>query len=287
MSIRSNPRTVAPTATTDSAPRAPINFKDEFVNSTAALAASHEETVCHILSRLDQLQAKIQTQPEAGADNTLSNNSAPPRAAQRAASHVNVPTDQSVHARLASLESIHENALHLLTSKLDQVERQLSINKESESLMTQIASRLQQVEPRLQSHANMGDRVASLESRLKTQSDLHDRMNTLEVSARPDPEQERILARINAKLDIYDDQLRNRDNRRGSSALESRYEPERRQAEPSQQASSFNSRRSLDQGLSHRPNMEADMDKQERAKYLQGRIEKLKELRSRYEAADM
>jgi hypothetical protein len=32
--------------------------------------------------------------------------------------------------------------------------------------------------------------------------------------------------------------------------------------------------------------LDADMEKQERARYLQTRIEKLKELRSRYESAD-
>ena len=63
MSIRANPRNATPIA---ASPQTPITFKDEFVHSTAALAASHDETVSHILSRLDQLQAKIQTQPEAG-----------------------------------------------------------------------------------------------------------------------------------------------------------------------------------------------------------------------------
>lgn len=264
MSIRSTPRTIA-AASTASAPQTPINFKDEFVNSTAALAASHEETVSHILSRLDQLQAKISTQAETNV----------PAASQPVRSQRSVvgasAADQSVHARLSSLESIHEDALQSLSCKLDQVERQLSVNKESEGLMTQIADRLRQVEPRLQSHANLSDRIVSLESRLRSHSDLHDRISTLEASAQPDPEQERILLRINSKLDILEEQQRN-----GRKSSSQHYEPS-----PHLSASFDDGRRSLDSG-----SLGADMEKQERAKYLQTRIEKLKELRNRYELAD-
>ena len=39
-----------------------IDFKSEFVNSPAALAANHEETMGKLLSRLDQLQAKVTSQ---------------------------------------------------------------------------------------------------------------------------------------------------------------------------------------------------------------------------------
>jgi hypothetical protein len=259
MSIRSTPRTAASHAA--ATPQAPIDFKDEFVNSAAALAASHDETVSHILSRLDQLQAKIATQPEANTNSQPAPSSNPaPRAAARS-----INADQSVHARLASLESIHEDALHRLSSKLDLVERQLimnkeqlSANKESEGLMTQIAARLQQVEPRLQSHADMCDRMASLESRMRSHADLHDRVSTLEANARPDPEQERILARINAKLDILEERQSEGKKR---AALGAQHEP---------------SRNTLD----------ADMaSMQERREYLQDRISRLKELRGRYEAA--
>jgi hypothetical protein len=307
MSIRSNPRTATLASSADSTPRAPINFKDEFVHSTAALAASHDETVSHILSRLDMLQAKIQTQPE-----TNNNNAQPQRAAQpqRDASHISASMDQSVHSRLSSLESIHEDALHRLSSKLDQVERQLSVNKESESLMNQIASRLTQVEPRLQSHANLIDRVVGLESKLSAhesklslQSDIHSRVRSLEAASQPDPEQERILMRINSKLDILEDQQRN--SRKSAAIMNSRYEPERQSShEPERRttfenerryehasnlSSSFEDRRSSDVGSNNnnsKTHLDADMDKQERAKYLQQRIEKLKELRGRYEMAD-
>ena len=271
MSIRATPRTTASTTTPASvSPQAPINFKDEFVNSTAALAASHDETVSHILSRLDQLQAKISTQPETSAQQAP----APAAVRTQQQQRSNVSVDQSVHARLSSLESIHEDALHRLSSKLDQVERQLTVNKESEQLMTQIASRLQQVEPRLRSHADLSDRVVSLESRMRNHVDIHDRVCNLEAAARPDPEQERILSRINAKLDILEEQQR----RKPVAALS---EPERRSAPL---GNAFDGRWSLDSG---RVQLDSDsMDKQERARYLQARIEKLKELRTRYESTE-
>jgi hypothetical protein len=183
--------------------------------------------------------------------------------------------DQSVHSRLASLESIHEDALHRLSSKLDQVERQLSVNRESEGLMTQIASRLQQVEPRLQSQADLCDRVASIESRLRGHSsDIPDRVLTLEANARPDPEQERILTRINAKLDILEEQQRN-----GRKVLGSKFESsQERRFEPPSRESVYDDRPSSHLGT--------NMEKHERTKYLQSRLEKLKALRSRYEESE-
>lgn len=262
-------------------PQTPINFKDEFIHSTAALAASHDETVSHILSRLDQLQTSISTQPESNNNDTPGQTGLRSSTPVQSRSNINISGDQSVHARLSSLESIHEDALHRLSSKLDQVERQLSVNKESEGLMTQIAARLHQVEPKLQSHANLSDRVVSLEARLKSHADIHDRICTLESNARPDPEQERILMRINSKLDTLEEQQR---NGRNSIGLNSRYESERRY-EPTNLSSSFDTRRPIDSG--EHMHLDADMDKQERAKYLQSRIEKLKELRNRYETADM
>lgn len=282
MSIRATPRTATSNTSASSMPQTPINFKDEFIHSTAALAASHDETVSHILSRLDNLQATISTQPE--SNNNNASGYTDPRSStpiQSRSSNINISGDQSVHARLSSLESIHEDALHRLSSKLDQVERQLSVNKESEGLMTQIAARLHQVEPKLQSHANLSDRVVSLESRLKSHADIHDRICTLESNARPDPEQERILMRINSKLDILEEQQR---NGRKSIGLSSQYDSERRY-EPTSLSSSFDNRRSIDSG--EHMHLDADMDKQERAKYLQSRIEKLKELRNRYETADV
>ena len=265
MSIRANPRTATP-ATNVSSPMTPITFKDEFVHSTAALAASHDETVSHILTRLDQLQAKIQTQPEQNGHQTPT----PTRAAATPQRVNAAPTDSSVHARLSNLESISDSTMSRISSQLDSMEHQLRTNRESEKLMTQIASRLQQVEPRLKSHADMGDRLARIESQLQSHVS---RVSNLESRAdRPDPEQARILARINSKLDLIEEQKNL-----------SRRESMHRRPEPVVSRQS-DSRRSLDSG-SH-VNLDAEMDKQERAKYLQTRIEKLKELRSRYENAD-
>ena len=54
---------IRPTArSTPISAQSAIDFKSEFVNSPAALAANHEETMGKLLSRLDQLQAKVTSQ---------------------------------------------------------------------------------------------------------------------------------------------------------------------------------------------------------------------------------
>jgi hypothetical protein len=58
MSIRPTTRTTSASA------QAPIDFKSEFVNSPAAVAANHEETLGKLMSRLDQLQAKVTSQAD-------------------------------------------------------------------------------------------------------------------------------------------------------------------------------------------------------------------------------
>jgi hypothetical protein len=56
MSVRSTPKSLtAPAQQT-------IDFRSDFVNSPAALQARHEETMGTLLSRLDQLQAKVSAQ---------------------------------------------------------------------------------------------------------------------------------------------------------------------------------------------------------------------------------
>lgn len=276
MSIRANPRNATPIA---ASPQTPISFKDEFIHSTAALAASHDETVSHILSRLDQLQDKIQTQPENAAN--LSAQRSATAATGTQATRTAVPTDNSVHARLASLESMHQDTLHQVYSKLGAVERQLQVNQESQTLITQIASRLQQVEPKLQSQASLGDRLSRIEASLQSHVG---RVNSLESRAASDtsgPDQERILSRINAKLDVLEEQQR---NARLSAARTPAVEP-RAAASSYREPSSV--RRSIDTGSERVAQLDAEMDKQERAKFLQARIEKLKELRNKYESADV
>ncbi len=63
MSVRPAPRTnIAPA-------QQPIEFRNEFVNSPAAIQARHEETMGTLISRLDQLQAKVSSQ---GGDTDVS-----------------------------------------------------------------------------------------------------------------------------------------------------------------------------------------------------------------------
>ena len=69
MSVRSTPRNnnTASSATTPSQQQ-PIEFRSEFVNSPAAVQARHEETMGTLLSRLDQLQAKVCSQSVEGGE---------------------------------------------------------------------------------------------------------------------------------------------------------------------------------------------------------------------------
>jgi hypothetical protein len=269
MSIRSHSGSHSSSLSAGLRPSSAIDFKDEFVNSTAVFAASHDETVSHILQRLDQLQSKISNEPVAAP--------AKPRA-----------VTGDIHSRVATLESIHEDTLQRLGSKLELVERklsdnreaealmgkiaskftaiesQLNANKESEALMDKIASKFSQVEARLQSATQLEDRVAQLESRLLDRvarvesrltsgndpwtSDLHSRLSKLEAASVPDPEQERILSRINVKLDQLE---------RGKTA---------------KLGASF-----------EEPKEFLGAEREQRIEYLQNRIEKLKDLRRKYE----
>lgn len=87
--------------------------------------------------------------------------------------------------------------------------------------MHQIASKFTLIESRLSSQSALNDRVAKLESRLSNHSDLHtrlthlesklpnhnavsDRIARLESQLQPDPEHERLITRINAKLDMVE-----------------------------------------------------------------------------------
>ena len=210
MSIRSNSR---PNGQASSGASTAIDFKDEFSNSTAALAASHDETVSHILSRLDQLQSKISSSetPTPAASST------PPARTSR--------PDSDLHSRLQALENLHDGVLSKLSTKLDKLERQFSDNKEAERLMGQIASKFSTLETKLQAASKLSDRVATLETRVSSHSskhsgmtDLHSRVSKLETQLKPDPEQEEILARINSKLDDLERSRRVGSSRPGISA---------------------------------------------------------------------
>ena len=302
MSVRSSQKPGSQTTGT-------IDFKEEFVNSPAALAANHDDTVNHILSRLDQLQSKIVGQSDASssvtlgssASNNSSNNVNSKVAAVRKSATEGGAGD--IHSRLSALENVHEDSLRRLSVKLDGLEKQLSTNKEAEVLMGRIASKFgaiesqlnnnkeaealmgrisskfTQLESRLKSTAELHDRVSDLESRVgshsrlserlstlesRVKSDLHSRVCELESRLEPDPEQERILARINSKLDI----------------LERNAAAKRNMSEEPRLSADYSSRRSMDGERKLGAEGEGGPD---RVKYLQERIGKLKELRAKYE----
>ena len=233
---------------------APIEFKSEFTNSSAALAANHDESVAHILTRLDQLQASI-----SAGDKETTITAAPAKSAR--------PDPSDLHARLSALESVHEDTLHQLGAKLSLVEKKLRDNREAENLMSQISTKF-----------------SAIESRLQSQTKLHDRVSDLESKLHPSPEDERTIARINAKLDLIEDRQRMRARRDGD--LESMYEPPRRAYASSKYSEPRRYRtdeaslggRLRDDGVSgkYRP------EDVERAEFLQERIQKLEALRARY-----
>jgi len=269
MSIRSHAQRIN-SFNASAAPSNPIDFREDFVNSTAVYAANTDETVSQIMQRLDQLQSKIGANEAAAAAPAATRTSPAARAST---------TGGDIHARVANLESIHEDTLRALESKLDVVERklndqreveslmgqisskftriesQLNAAKESEGLMSQVASKFSAVESRLHSATQLSDRVAQLESRLGSHTDLHTRINRLESSMAPDPEQERLIARISAKLDSLE-----RARPLAAPAVDDHHSDAYLGAQ-----------------------VETNHEREERINYLQNRIEKLKELRSRYE----
>jgi hypothetical protein len=117
--------------------------------------------------------------------------------------------------RVSALESVHEEALNTLGEKLGEVEKHLLDKSDAEGLMHQIASKFTLLESRLSSQSSLNDRVAQLESRLSSHADLHTRLNHLESNhsrlesqLKPDPEHDRLITRINAKLDVIESSQR-------------------------------------------------------------------------------
>jgi hypothetical protein len=132
------------------------------------------------------------------------------------------------------------------------VEKHLLDKSEAEGLMHQIASKFTLLESRLSSQSSLNDRVAKLESKLSSHSDLHSRVNHIESKLQPDPEHDRLITRINAKLDMIESAQRMK--------LQSA-------AAPSKPASST-------------PHLGASADSE--IHYLQDRIDRLTALRARY-----
>ena len=270
MSVRSIPK-----ATTLAAPAAPIQFREDFVHSTAALAASHDESVRNILSRLDMLQSKVSaadeeptTRPRATPKSIPSKTPTPTLAADA--------TPSNLHSRITNLETIHQDHLTRLGAQLNAVEDQLSRNGENNPVIHEISSKFGQIESHVRQQSKLNDRINNLESqfasltrssssststRNPSPTKLHARINSLEsevaslrASTEPHPDQERLLRKINARLDEIETK------RAGRSTLGSRAD------EPLQTAPRSS------------PGVAAD-----RQQYLAARIDKLKELRSRYE----
>jgi hypothetical protein len=93
--------------------------------------------------------------------------------------------------------------------------------------MNQIASKFTLLESRISSQSNVIDRVAHMESKMSNYSDIHnrlmhlesnpshltDRLSRLESQMKPDPEHDRLMTRINAKLDIIDNAQRMKSSR--------------------------------------------------------------------------
>ena len=202
MSLRARPSTTT---------NAPIEFKHDFAKSVAAAAPppTQDETVRNILSRLDSLQSKVIGNEELKSTDPSK------------------PTD--LHARVTQLESIHRDHLERLGAQFNSVEDQLQRNNTDNAVIEQISSKFNKIESHIRSQSQLHDRIRSLESEV----------SSLRRAAEPHPDQERMLNKINARLDDWE------------------------------QARSLGSR----------VDSSADTD---RAKFLAARIDKLKELRSKY-----
>ena len=85
--------------------------------------------------------------------------------------------------------------MNRIFTKFGAIESQLNANKGSETLIGQIATKFAEVESRLKSAMQLHDRVAELETKFKA----HGRSEA-------DPEQQRLIASINSKLDILEKQ---------------------------------------------------------------------------------
>ncbi len=201
-----------------------------------------------------------------------------------------------------ALENVHEEALKTLSDKLEDVEGHLINNDKAEGLMHQIASKFSLLESRLQSQSTLNervksleaksissnhytnqsdlhDRVSRLESKLSSHSDLHGRVNHLEsrlpahgvlsdrvsrveAQLKPDPEHDRLIMRINLKLDMIENSQRMKIASNASTHSSSSSFPSTRLS-----ASAANDRSSKDS---------------EDVRSLKERIDKLTTLRARY-----
>lgn len=196
-----------------------IDFREEIATT------SNDKTVSQILSRLDQLQNKIGGTPEA----------TPKEAAPK-------ENSKDLQSRITTLEKIHEDVLQKLASKLENLERRIAEKREAEPtehLVEKLASKFSQVEARLHSATKLDDRVARLESQLQAHAAHPERISKLEAHLAPEGEYEKVLHRINSKIDTIEKAKR-------SAPLA------------------------------------AETSKQDQIKYLQDRVERLQQLKTKY-----
>jgi predicted nucleic acid-binding Zn-ribbon protein len=253
------------------APAAPIQFRDDFLSSSAALAASNEESVRSILSRLDMLQSKVVSADEIAPKATTTTTTAP-RAAKLSTAPLDTNTS-SLHARISQLESVHQDHLTRLGAQLSAVENQLIKNSGDNATMHEISAKFGQIESHIRNQGDSSERISRLESQLSSlqsrgssSTELHARIRSLEsevselrTATEPHPEQESLLRRINSRLDDIE-------TKRGDSDYLGARSSESLKTAPAPRAAPSSS------GVTA-----------ERQKYLAARIDKLKELRSRYE----
>jgi len=247
-----------PSATPLSAPAPPIEFKPEFATSVSALAASHDETVRNILSRLDSLQSKV-----AGTEEIRSVKSpAVPTTLQSskpALTTASAPSSTELHARVSQLENVHQDHLQRLSAQLNAVESSLMDKHAENATINEIAAKFDTIENHVRNapDAKVINEIAAkfdrIETHVRNTAQLQDRIRGLEsevaslrAASVPHPDQEHLLKKINARLDDWEK----------TKALGARATNE--------------SLMSADGG--------------NRAEYLAARIDKLKELRSKYEA---
>ena len=210
----------------------------------ANAATTNDGAVVQIMQRLDQLTTKISSQPEAAP------------AARN-------PSD--LQARVAALERIHEDTLQRLATKLEAVEKQAGQSRQAEALLGKISSKFNNIESKLESHnenssliESLATKFSKIETRLQTANQLHDRVSRLE-----------------SRLDSHSDHPAR------LAQLEAR------PTDPEQERILARIHSKLDQidGQRGKKPDPAPLgaENTDRIKYLQSRIGKLKELRSKYD----
>ena len=144
MSLRTRSST---TAIASAAPAAPIEFKQDFTQSNAAIAASHDETVRSILSRLDSLQSKVAGAEEIkSAEPTTPKLLARPKPAVPTKPLTTTPPAADLHARVSQLEAIHQDHLERLGAQLNAVEDHLLNNGTDNPTINAIAAKFGKIE---------------------------------------------------------------------------------------------------------------------------------------------